>query len=170
MAPMADSNDEDKLTVYVALNGQRIPAEVDTGASTSVVTPGAAQTAGARGGGAASAAVGLGGKAVSQSVAVFQTFAVGDETIRNARLHVADLFDADRVVPINSRIAQKIEGLPEMLLGADFIKAYRLYIARSQLKIYFSYNGGPIFQLPSDLRPKDTPALDAPPAPGASAH
>ena len=171
MAPMADSNDEDELTVYVALNGQRVLAQIDTGASISVVTRGAAERAGVQGEVAAGKSVGMGARPVDNSVAVFQTFAVGDETIRNARLHVADLFDADRVTPINSRIAQKVEGLPQMLLGADFIKAHRIYIARSQRKIYFSYNGGPIFQLPSDVRPKPTPDVDAPPpASGAAAH
>jgi hypothetical protein len=55
--------------------------------------------------------------------------------------------------------------MPSMLLGADFIRAHRIYIAKSQGKLYFSYNGGPIFQV---VRPQpDEP--QAAPAPAASA-
>jgi hypothetical protein len=33
-----------------------------------------------------------------------------------------------------------------MIIGADFFMAHRIYVARSQGKIYFTYKGGPVFQ------------------------
>jgi predicted aspartyl protease len=149
VAELAQSNDETELGVYVVLNGKRVLALLDTGASTSVVTPSVAKAAGVANSAAAGRTVGLGGRPVDVAVATFPTVSIGEETVRNAQLHVADLYDADRVVPINSHVAQQIDGLPEMLLGADFIKAHRIYVARSQRKLYVSYLGGPIFQLPS---------------------
>jgi hypothetical protein len=39
-----------------------------------------------------------------------------------------------------------------MLLGVDFLKAHRVFVAHSQRKIYFTYVGGPIFER-AKLRP-----------------
>ena len=33
-----------------------------------------------------------------------------------------------------------------MLLGLDFIRAHRVLVAHSQRKLYFTYNGGPVFE------------------------
>jgi hypothetical protein len=35
---------------------------------------------------------------------------------------------------------------PNMLLGADFFRSHRVYVAREQRKVYVSYMGGPVFQ------------------------
>jgi tetratricopeptide (TPR) repeat protein len=57
-----------------------------------------------------------------------------------------------------------------MLIGADFMLSHRIYIARSQDKLYFTYNGGPVFRL--DSAPAPPPVTEAtaaaPPAPGAA--
>ena len=34
-----------------------------------------------------------------------------------------------------------------MLLGSDFFLAHHIYVAYSQDKVYFTYNGGPVFDL-----------------------
>ena len=34
-----------------------------------------------------------------------------------------------------------------MLIGADFFLSHRIYVASSQRKLYFTYNGGPVFNL-----------------------
>ena len=34
-----------------------------------------------------------------------------------------------------------------MLLGADFFLSHRILVSNSQHKLYFTYNGGPVFQL-----------------------
>ena len=32
-----------------------------------------------------------------------------------------------------------------MLLGYDFLRSHRVLVAHSQRRIYFTYNGGPVF-------------------------
>jgi clan AA aspartic protease (TIGR02281 family) len=167
VVPISPSPSTGVLEIEVLLNGRRILAQVDSGASHSVVTPGAAEAAGvtlhSAGVHSLGASGGMGAKTVQTFVAVFPTFSVGDETIKNVRLEIADLFGEDREVPINSHIARKLEGFPQMLLGADFIKAHHIYVARSQGKVYFSYNGGPIFQAPEASR--DAASTAPPPKP-----
>jgi clan AA aspartic protease (TIGR02281 family) len=172
-AALAPSNSGGKLETYVSLNGQRALAEIDTGAYTSVVTTGVAERVGVspHGEGVQEAGVssGMGKGFVQTSVAVFPTFSIGDETIKNAKLRVADLFVADKEVKLGSHVSEQVVEMPSMLLGADFIRAHRIYIARSQEKLYFSYNGGPIFQVvrprPEETQEMTAPATPAPPKP-----
>ncbi|HET9329219.1 MAG TPA: tetratricopeptide repeat protein, partial [Steroidobacteraceae bacterium] len=35
----------------------------------------------------------------------------------------------------------------DMLVGADFFLSHRIYVSNSQHKLYFTYNGGPVFDL-----------------------
>jgi hypothetical protein len=51
-----------------------------------------------------------------------------------------------------------------MLLGADFFQSHRVYVARSQRRIYVSYMGGPVFQTR-----RDAPASAPAPAPAPAA-
>ena len=166
VAPIAPSNDDLKLEVYVLINGQRVLAELDSGASTSVVTTGTAERVGVRlnsdGVKEAGRSSGLGLKTVQDYMATFTSFTIGDqETIKNPKLRIADLFANAASVPINSRLAKKIDDLPDMLLGADFFLSHRVFLARSQGKIYFSYQGGPIFQMRASSQ---VPAVASPPS------
>jgi hypothetical protein len=52
---------------------------------------------------------------------------------------------------------------PGMVIGADFFMAHRIYVARSQGKMYFTYKGGPIFQHVEANTPAPSGAADAPP-------
>ncbi|MGB9332194.1 MAG: aspartyl protease family protein, partial [Steroidobacteraceae bacterium] len=123
-------------TVGVAyLNGSKIHVIFDTGAAMSALTPEAAKRAGVSldGPGVDSAgyASGLGRNTVKAWIAPFASFKIGDEEIRNTRLSVAEL------------------GMygTDMLIGADFFLSHRVYVASSQRKLYFTYNGGPVFNL-----------------------
>jgi len=60
-------------------------------------------------------------------------------------------------------------GSPEadMLIGADFFLSHRVYVASSQRKLYFTYNGGPVFDLRS--APASMTA-STPPESGADAN
>jgi tetratricopeptide (TPR) repeat protein/predicted aspartyl protease len=89
------------------------------------------------------------GKGLETSVAPFESFAIGDEEIKNIRLRVADidLKDAD------------------MLLGTDFFLSHRILVSKSQHKLYFTYNGGPVFRLD---RPAGAQQANAAPSPAAS--
>jgi tetratricopeptide (TPR) repeat protein len=61
------------------------------------------------------------------------TFSVGTETIRHSEMLVMDGNIGD--------------GSTDMVLGVDFMLAHHMYIANSQRKLYFTYNGGRVFSL-----------------------
>ncbi len=55
--------------------------------------------------------------------------------------------------------------MAQMLLGMDFLRAHRLLVSHSQRKIYFTANGGAVFQQTraSELKPTSVPASEGPP-------
>ncbi|MDQ2859615.1 MAG: aspartyl protease family protein [Pseudomonadota bacterium] len=141
----------------VLVNGARIHADFDTGASTSVLSLRAAARAGVKPGDpgviAAGMTRGLGRRMIDTWIAPVTSFKIGDEEIRNTRLRIGDLGLRDDV---------------EMLIGADFFLSHHIYVANSQRKLYFTYNGGPVFNLAATARvqegpgqaPKASPPLD----------
>lgn len=117
------------------LNGQKISVMFDTGAALSLLSLGAAKRAGITpsspnvvSGGFAS---GVGTRVTQSWIARFDSFKIGDEEIRHARLRFSEL---------------DIRGT-DMLLGPDFFLSHRIYVSNSQHKLYFTYNGGPVFDL-----------------------
>lgn len=151
------SNPHQPHTRSVAyLNGQKIKVIFDTGSSRSLLTRSAAKRAGitadSPGAVAAGNVHGVGRDSVRTWIAPFASFKIGDEEIRNARLRFAE---ADTLVDA------------DMLLGADFFLSHRIYVASSQKELYFTYNGGPVFNLDSApaTASRETPA----PAEGAAA-
>ena len=141
---------DDGLYVTVQVNGVPVQAQMDSGAGVSVMTPEGAAKVGvtpkSEGMAADGDSVGIGAQKVDTYVGVFPTFAFGDETIRNARLRIADLFRAAKEVPLDSHIAVSVVDTPRMLLGADFFESHRIYIARGQHRVYASYMGKPVFK------------------------
>jgi len=135
----------------VELNGRKTRALIDTGASTSVVTLTAAQAAGVtpRSPGVTpdGESGGSGARSVKTWVGRFDTFAIGAETIRNARLRMADLFQHNTEEQTGSRVNHRVEGLPTMLLGADFFRSHRVLISNSQRRVLIAYKGGPVFSV-----------------------
>ena len=128
------------------LNGVKIRVIFDTGAAQSVLTLGAAKQAGIA---PSSAGVteggdswGLGHKIVRTWITRFSSFKIGDEEIQHAQLRFGDvnLPDAD------------------MLIGADFFLSHRVYVATSQSRLYFTYNGGPVFDLSAARAPAEAAA------------
>lgn len=145
MTPMPNN----EIVVRVDVNGQPIVAELDSGSGVSTLTLQGAQKAGVGRDDpalqAAGHAKGLGSSDVSTFVERFASFSFGDETIRNAELRVADLYGKDKERRIGNLIATPVSDEPQMLLGADFLRAHRVFIAREQHKVYVSYEGGPVF-------------------------
>ena len=147
VVPNVSPNPDLEIQVDTKLGEATIRTLVDSGASTSVVDPTtaeryanhevAAQQVGK--------SYGLGKEAIDTSVAIFPSFSFGDETIRNAKLDVADLFHADREAATGSRFNHGVMIEPQLLLGADFFRSHRVYISKTQRKIYASYVGGPVF-------------------------
>ena len=121
--------------IAVRVNGHMLKAELDTGAPTSVLTLGAARRAGIRIDGPGVEANGLGGgigaRVTRSWVAPVESFEIGGLKVLKTRIEVSD-----------------IElGNADMLLGDDFFLSNRVYVANSQRKLYFTYNGGRMFNL-----------------------
>jgi tetratricopeptide (TPR) repeat protein/predicted aspartyl protease len=152
------------------VNGKEIRVEFDTGAGTSILSLRAAERAGVKpdSPGVLSGGVsyGIGKNTYVTYIAPFASFKLGEEEIKNTRLRIGDLRLEDA----------------DMLIGPDFFLSHRVYVANSQNKLYFTYNGGPVFNLsgakyaqapsaPRSQAPADQAAAAAPATeiPGASA-
>jgi tetratricopeptide (TPR) repeat protein/predicted aspartyl protease len=140
---------------HAYINGEKISVMFDSGAFRSVLSLKAAARAGVKvdspgviDGGLTS---GVGRNMIRSYIAPFASFKFADgEEIKNARLRVADL-DI---------------GIADMLIGADFFLSHRIFIANNQGKLYFTYNGGPVF----DLRPTSKQPATSDQASGALAQ
>jgi len=117
----------------VLVNGEKMRAMIDTGAVASSISLAAAKRAGldlqapdvTRG----IDVVGVGDKRVARWHAVFKTFQIGEQIIRNPDIGVVDGHDSI-----------------DLILGDDFLRAHRVLFAMSQRKLYFSYVGGQPFE------------------------
>jgi len=131
---------ESHIVGNAKLNGQWIKVVFDSGALRSMLNLKAAARAGVRpeseGVMEAGLAGGIGVRERESWVARFDTLDLGGELIRNAPLRIGDVH-----LPLDA----------DMLLGADFFLANRIYIAAAQNKLYFTYNGGPVFNVQDRL-------------------
>jgi tetratricopeptide (TPR) repeat protein/predicted aspartyl protease len=140
----------------VYLNGMPIKAMFDTGAERSMVSTLMAEKIGIGPGapGARDAGYfsGLGNSRRERKwIAPVASFRIGGEEIRNTQVMVGGLGVGD----------------VDMLVGADFFLSHRIYVSLSQRRMYFTYNGGPVFRLDenageriADAEPRDTHAGD----------
>jgi tetratricopeptide (TPR) repeat protein/predicted aspartyl protease len=142
-------------TGAATINGVNIRVMFDTGAYTSVLSERAAERAGVRidspGVTDAGYSRGIGQRMVKSWIAPFASFKLGDEEIRNTRLRIGDpgIDTAD------------------MLIGADFFLSHRIYVASKQHKLFFTYNGGAVFNLKPSPAPDPASAAVAALAPDA---
>jgi hypothetical protein len=152
------SGDDPHMQTNVLVNGQRVRALLDTGASVSYILAQAATRAGIVPGGKdttpAQTTHGVAGVAVESWVGRFDTVAIGNETIRNAKLRIADLNRNNKVEARGSHIPHIVEGMPDMILGDDFFLSHRVVVMPHEHKVLFTYNGGTIFQA---LKPNELP-------------
>ncbi len=153
----SDSELNKHIQAVAIVNGKKIRVTFDTGAWRSLLTLKAAaragvtpQTPGAVSGGSDT---GIGSRHVETWIAPFDSFALDTEQIQHTRLRIGgnDLIGSD------------------MLLGADFFLSHRIYVANQARKIFFTYNGGPVFLLDgganlktAELKTPDAAASDAP--------
>lgn len=142
-----------QLLGTVEVNGQEINAIFDTGATTSFLSLAAAKRAGVSPKSPGVTAVGTSGKLWSAPIAEIQ---LGDnEKIEHTHILVEDY---------------EFSWGPGvwMFIGADFFLSHHVYLATSQSRLYFTYNGGPVFDLnpaharPDRSRPAPTVASQAP--------
>jgi predicted aspartyl protease len=135
------------------INGHKIRVMFDTGAARSVVHLRASSRTGidVRGPEVIDAGFtgGFGSRRVHNWIAPVADFKVGDEQISRTRLRLGDFPTLD----------------VDMLIGADFFLSHRVYVANSQHRLYFTYNGGRVFNLDTDIddQGKSTVATDPTP-------
>jgi tetratricopeptide (TPR) repeat protein len=147
-----DPNDPQTVGT-VLLNGVKIKATFDTGANDSILSMAAAARAGitpkSPGVKPGGIVVGFGRKLVRTWIAPFDSFKVGDqEEIRHGRIRFGETTsDTD------------------LLLGADFFIAHRVYVANRDRRLFLTYEGGPVFNLKTVHRdPSGVKLVDAAPA------
>lgn len=126
-------NPHTEAAVYI--NGVRLRAAFDTGTGMSFITENAAARAGVRitdpGVHPLGELRGLDANFKSW-VGTFASVKIGDEEIKNAPM----------------MIGQSGTNQFDVLLGTDFFLSHHVYVANSQGKIYFTYEGGPPFYSP----------------------
>lgn len=124
-----------QAVVRIKVNGADGRAVLDTGAGDSVLTLRAARRLGidVNGPGVVSAGMssGIGRRIARAWLAPVSRLQIGDETISNIKLRIADIELDDG----------------DMLLGADFFLSHRVMIATTERKVFFTYQGGPVFDL-----------------------
>ncbi|QJR09517.1 hypothetical protein DSM104443_00561 [Usitatibacter rugosus] len=130
-------NDKQHVVVPIKINGREGRATLDSGAAGSLVSLAFAESVGITKdspgvlpGGCSS---GMGGTGLRNWVSRFDSVSIGNETIRDPMLRIQDYSTTD------------MRQASDMFLGTDFLKSHRVYIARSQDKVYFSYTGGQAF-------------------------
>lgn len=125
-----------KPLVRVELNGVKLNALLDTGATGSAVMRHAAELAGVRVDGPGvrkgGKIAGIGDEVLDSWVADFKSFTIGDETVNNPRMTIMDDLPQGR-------------DQVDVLLGIDFLRAHHILFAMSQDRLYLSYLGGELF-------------------------
>jgi len=136
-------------TVYV--NGVKLRALFDTGAATSFVSLKAAARFGlkpdAPGVIASGGSGGIGRSFVRTWTGPIQSIKIGDEEVRNTRLRFGGDFTE-----------------MDMLIGADFFLSHHVYWSNHYRKLFFTFNGGHVFDLSylQEGMGSKEPAADAP--------
>ncbi len=135
--PMTGANDSPvhPATAWVKINGKEIKALFDTGASSTGLTMTGARKVGLDVHGPkaipAGSTHGIGQRTSASWLVPVDEVLIGGEKIKNTKVRVSDYTATDH----------------DMLIGADFFLSHHVYVANSQQKIYFTYNGGPVFDL-----------------------
>ncbi len=116
----------------VTIDGSSLRAIFDTGAEKTIVSLGAAARIGLTpnmpGAELGGISHGFGRKGVETWIVPVKLIEIGSEEIRNARIRIGNLgTDID------------------MLIGADFFIAHRVFVSNTLHKLFLSYTGGPMF-------------------------
>src|SRR5262249_21773130 len=155
-------NVKPSIRVPVKLNGKSLIAELDSGAPRSLVSRLVAAQLGVTpdppGARADGTSGGIGGGQPDQWIGAFESFIIGGEVIRNPDIAFTDL-QVDLGAETGTHLTTRRE-IVDMLLGLDFLRAHRVYVAHSQGKLYFTYSGGPVFSTLARAAPKPAPKPD----------
>jgi predicted aspartyl protease/lipoprotein NlpI len=138
-AVVVEMENDKKIVVPIRVNGREGTALIDSGASSSSVGQHFAEKLGITpktpGVVPAGCSSGVGAELVGNWIATFETVDIGTERIRDPRLRMSD-FMGDRAYTRSAF---------DMLIGTDFLRTHRMYVSRSQRKVYFTHIGGLVF-------------------------
>ncbi len=125
------------LIGHARVNGRRIRVLFDTGTPRSIMSLRAARRAGitlhSPGVRPAGRMYGVARKWLKAWAAPVAVFSIGNETIEHTRMLIS-----------NFNLGQMHIGL---VLGADFFLSHHIIVAQRRHMLYFTYNGGPVFDL-----------------------
>lgn len=150
------------LIGHATVNGKRIRVMFDTGFPRSMLTLAAAKRLGIGPGSPGVVSAGKFGGIARQWrnawIAPIAVFEIGGEKIEHTHLLIGDTHGLDRVA---------------MYVGTDFFLSHHVYVSNSRHKLYFTYNGGPVFALGQRYlikRGAATPVLAGTGAASADSH
>ncbi len=147
------------LGATAIINGRRMSVWLDTGSTRSLLSLDAAARIGITPTSPGVTSLGTRGNMGEIWIAPVASFQLGGEKVEHTHLLIA------RLAPQHPVGYASDSEFPDMMLGEDFFLSHRIYVAYSQHKIYFTYNGGPLFNLnlPQVLSGKAPPpaTLDA---------
>jgi tetratricopeptide (TPR) repeat protein len=135
---------EDHLRGTATINGRSVTVWFDTGSPRSFLSVDTAARVGITPDSPGVTLLGLSGGIGPGTNKVWSvpvdSFQIGGEKVQHTHLLMQDLDPAHRIGEIG-------DDTPDMLLGEDFFLSHRIYVAYGQRKLYFTYNGGPLFNL-----------------------
>lgn len=145
-----------QIVASAQLNGKNINVMFDTGAGSSHLSLRAAANAGVTpqspGVVPGGLRFGIGSAARDSWIAPFRSFTLDIEQTLNTRIRIGDL--------------GALPGDVDMLLGADFFLSHHVLIDYGERRLFFTYNGGPVFDLsvrgPAQAAANASPAGSSP--------
>lgn len=149
------------LRATATINGHRITVWFDTGSPRSALSVDAAERLGIKTSSPDVKFLGTAGGVRSMWAAPAVTFQIGGEKIEHAHLLITSLQPERPIGDVNGVDM-------DMILGEDFFLSHRVYVDYSRRKLYFTYNGGPLFNL--DIPPVASGALKPPAAPESASQ
>ena len=150
------SKQHPQLLGKASVNGHDIEVLFDTGSPRSILSLAAAKRAGITPQMPGAVPVGMTSGIGQHMIHIWNVpvgvFEIGDEKIEHTHLLIGNI-DVPHLGA-------------DMLLGSDFFLAHHIYVAYSQNRLYFTYNGGPVFDINAR---QPSPAAGAPTSPNRSA-
>jgi predicted aspartyl protease len=136
-------------TFNVLINGHKVRALLDTGATTTFIDQATAKRVGmVRLGNDeknVGKAFGTGSRGMDTWLEKFDTLQIGDEVISDAAITVGDFWGNSLQDRESGDLVSALKEEAQLILGMDYLKEHRVLFAISQKKIYISYLGGALF-------------------------
>ncbi len=133
----------------VLINGHKVKAILDTGATTSLIDQATAKKVGmvpeSGYGDLFKEASGIGKRTMKIWLEKFDSMQIGDERIPSAAIAVGDMWGNVMNDQASATLESAVKEEAQLVLGLDYIKEHRILFAMGQKKLYISYLGGPLF-------------------------